>query len=217
MPDVNSFELAEQIRATELFSGLTIIMLTSAGQRGDGARCRALGINAYLTKPVSAEQLITAIQLALGAQSKSAHIAPLITRHSLPRHSAEWRILLAEDNPINQKVARRMLEKLHHSVTVAANGKDVLLALEKQSFDLILMDVQMPEMDGIQATAAIRRREMAGSTRIPIIALTANAMTGDREFCLNAGMDGYVVKPIRSQELFAEISRIQKSPVAQTR
>jgi CheY-like chemotaxis protein len=100
---------------------------------------------------------------------------------------------------------------------VAANGKDVLLALEKQSFDLILMDVQMPEMDGIQATAAIRRREMAGSTRIPIIALTANAMTGDREFCLNAGMDGYVVKPIRSQELFAEISRIQKSPVAQTR
>jgi len=210
MPDVDCFELAGQIRQTELFSGITLVMLTSAGQRGDGARCRALGINAYLTKPVAPFQLVNAIRLALGCQSETTRDAPLITRHSLPPHEAELRILLAEDNPVNQKVARRMLEKLHHSVTLAGNGKEVLLALEQQSFDLILMDVQMPEMDGIQATAAIRRKEMGGSTRIPIIALTANAMAGDREFCLNAGMDGYVVKPIRSQELFNEINRIQK-------
>jgi signal transduction histidine kinase/DNA-binding response OmpR family regulator len=220
MPDVDSFELAAQLRRTQPFSGLTIVMLTSAGQRGDGARCRELGISAYLTKPVSPFQLVNAIQLALVRRCEPARAAPLITRHSLPSkagpaHAAEWRILLAEDNPVNQKVARRLLEKMGHSVTVAATGKEALLALEQQAFDLILMDVQMPEMDGIQATAAIRRKEMGSGTRIPIIALTANAMAGDREFCLSAGMDGYVVKPIRSQDLFNEINRIQNQ-VGQT-
>jgi signal transduction histidine kinase/DNA-binding response OmpR family regulator len=213
MPDVDSFALAGQIRQTELFAGTTLLMLTSAGQRGDAARCRALGINAYLTKPVSPFQLLNAMSLALWSPSEPEHPVHLITRHTLPANPAELRILLAEDNLVNQKVARRMLEKMHHSVTVVGNGCEVLRALEQESFDLILMDVQMPEMDGIQATAAIRRKEMAGNTHIAIIALTANAMAGDRELCLRAGMDGYVMKPIRSQELFSEIERIQVSQV----
>ncbi len=220
MPDLDSFALAEQIRQNELFSSTTILMLTSAGQRGDSARCRALGITAYLTKPVSPFQLIDAISLALGLQSEPVHP---IARHPLPANPTELRILLAEDNIVNQKVARRMLEKQHHSVTVAANGQEVLLAMEQQSFDLILMDMQMPDMDGLQATAAIRRREIGGKTHIAIIALTANAMAGDRERCLRAGMDGYVMKPIRSQDLLNEIKRIQsewdareQSPIAQT-
>ncbi len=213
MPDVDSFALAQQIRETELFTGTTLVMLTSAGQRGDAARCRALGINAYLTKPVSPFQLLNAMILALSGPSEPDHPAPLITRHILPANPAELRILLAEDNLVNQKVARRMLEKMHHSVTVVGNGREVLVALERGSFDLILMDVQMPEMDGLQATAAIRRKEMAGNTHIAIIALTANAMAGDRELCLRAGMDGYVMKPIKTEDLFNEIERIQVSEV----
>jgi CheY-like chemotaxis protein len=223
MPGLDSFALAEQIRQNELLSGTALVMLASAGQRGDAARCRALGITAYLTKPVSPFHLIHAISLALGLKSEPAHPAHLITRHSLPENPTRLRILLAEDNLVNQKVARRMLEKQHHSVTVVGTGHEVLTALEQQSFDLILMDMQMPDMDGLQATAAIRRRETGGNTHITIIALTANAMAGDRERCLHAGMDGYVTKPIRPQDFLNEIERIQTerharelSPVPQT-
>jgi CheY-like chemotaxis protein len=222
MPGLESFALAEQIRQNELFSGTVILMLASAGQRGDAARCRALGITAYLTKPVSPFDLIHAIRLAFGLKSEPVHPAHLITRHSLPANPTNLRILLAEDNLVNQKVARRMLEKQHHSVTVVATGHEVLAAMEQQPFDLILMDMQMPEMDGLQAAAAIRRREIRGKTHIAIIALTANAMAGDRERCLRAGMDGYVVKPLRSKDLLDEIKRIQierdareQSPVPQ--
>ncbi len=129
------------------------------------------------------------------------------TRHNLPAHLLGLRILLAEDNPVNQKVARRMLEKQDHSVTTVANGREALLAFEQRTFDLILMDIQMPEMDGFEATAAIRKRERAVG-HVPIIALTANAMTGDRERCLAAGMDGYVTKPIRIEELIKEMNRL---------
>ncbi len=209
MPEVNGFTLVEQIRQTAALSEIPLIMLTSAGQRGDGARCRALGVNGYLTKPISPFHLVNAIALALNRKSQAAPPAQLITRHSLPVNPAPLRVLLAEDNPVNQQVARRMLEKIGHTVTVVSNGREALHALERQTFDLILMDVQMPEMDGFQATAAIRQKEKQTKSRIPIIAFTANAMSGDRELCLSAGMDGYVTKPVRSQDLVNEINRIQ--------
>jgi CheY-like chemotaxis protein len=209
MPGPDSFALAEQIRQNELFSGTAIVMLTSAGQRGDASRCRALGITAYLTKPVSPFQLIRAMGLALGRKTEPLQATHLITRHSLPADPNRLRILLAEDNLVNQQVARRMLEKQNQTVTVVGSGREVLTALEQHSFDLILMDMQMPDMDGLQATAAIRRREVEGQTRIPIIALTANAMAGDRERCIQAGMDGYVTKPIRSLDLLNEIKRVR--------
>jgi CheY-like chemotaxis protein len=183
-------------------------MLASAGQRGDAARCRALGVAAYLTKPVSSFQLRDAMRLALDANPDRAAAGQLITRHTLPTKEFGLRILLAEDNPVNQKVARRMLEKRDHLVTVAANGREALVAFERQIFDLILMDIQMPEMDGFAATAAIRQKEREGQ-HIPIIALTAHAMTGDRERCLAAGMDGYVSKPIRLEELTKEMDRVR--------
>jgi CheY-like chemotaxis protein len=183
-------------------------MLTSAGERGDAIRCRELGILAYLTKPVSPVQLADAMSLALGLTPEANVPAQLITRHNLPVNAAGLRILLAEDNLVNQKLACRILEKQSHTVTVAANGREALLAYERQTFDLILMDIQMPDMDGFEATAEIRKREPNGH-RLPIIALTAHAMSGDRERCLTAGMDGYLTKPIRVDELLAEINRLQ--------
>jgi len=208
MPNVDGFTLVEEVRQVEAIAETAILMLTSAGQRGDAARCRALGVAAYLTKPVSSFQLRDAMRLALDANSDRAASAQLITRHTLPTKQFGLRILLAEDNPVNQQVARRMLEKQDHSVTVAANGREALQAFEHQTFDLILMDIQMPEMDGFAATAAIRKKEREGE-HIPIIALTAHAMIGDRERCLAAGMDGYVSKPIRIEELTNEMNRLR--------
>jgi len=208
MPVVDGFTLVEQIRQVEAIAGTTILMLTSAGERGDAARCRALGIAAYLSKPVSPAQLADAMSLAIGLTPGSAGTAPLITRHNLPFNARALRILLAEDNPVNQKLARRILEKQNHVVSVAANGREALHAYERQAFDLILMDIQMPEMDGFEAASEIRARERDGK-HIPIIALTAHAMSGDRERCLSAGMDGYLTKPIRVDELISEINRLQ--------
>jgi CheY-like chemotaxis protein len=150
------------------------------------------------------------MRLALEANSDRAAAGQLITRHNLSAKKSGLRILLAEDNQVNQQVARRMLEKQDHAVTVAANGREALLAFENQIFDLILMDIQMPEMDGFAATAAIRQKEREGQ-HIPIIALTAHAMTGDRERCLAAGMDGYVSKPIRIEELAKEMNRLRSA------
>jgi signal transduction histidine kinase/DNA-binding response OmpR family regulator len=208
MPGADGFTLVEQIREVEALAGATILMLTSAGQRGDAARCRALGVAAYLTKPVSSFQLTDAMRLALSPNSDLATTSQLITRHTLPANRLGLRILLAEDNPVNQTVARRMLEKQGHSVATAATGLEALLAFEQQTFDLILMDIQMPGMNGFETTAAIRNQQRAGE-HIPIIALTAHALTGDRERCLAAGMDGYVSKPIRIEELTAEMSRLE--------
>jgi two-component system, sensor histidine kinase and response regulator len=208
---VDGFTLVEQIRQGDAFADTAMLMLTSAGQRGDAARCRSLGIAAYLTKPVSQFQLVDAMRLALGRRSDETAATELITRHSLPANPSELRILLAEDNSVNQKVARRMLEKEHHSVTVVGDGLEALDALERQPFDLILMDIQMPEMDGFQAAIAIREKERTSGGHIPIIALTAHAMAGDRDRCLTAGMDGYVSKPIRIAELIGEIKRLEKA------
>jgi len=203
MPTMDGFELIEKIRQVPEASAATIIMLTSAGHRGDAVRCKQLGIAAYLLKPIRQSELREAIARVLGAREQKG-AAPLFTRYSIQDvagQTTSLHILLAEDNPVNQRLASRLLEKRGHSVVVAGNGREALDALEKESFDLIFMDVQMPVMDGFEATAAIREKERAGGVRLPIVALTAHAMKGDREKCLAGGMDSYLTKPIRPQEL----------------
>jgi len=211
MPEMDGFELVELVRRGPALGATTILMLTSAGQRGDAARCRALGIAAYLTKPINQSQLVEAIQTALGRKGARRVAPALITRYTLLAGDSKLKILLAEDNAVNQKLAVRLLEKQGHSAAVVGTGRAALEAHEQQEFDLILMDVQMPEMDGLEATRAIREREKSQGKHLPIIAMTAHAMSGDRERCLAAGMDGYVPKPISGQELAKEINRVRIS------
>jgi two-component system, sensor histidine kinase and response regulator len=203
MPKMDGFTLIEQLRQRPELSAATIIMLTSAGHRGDAARCQALGISAYLLKPIRQSELREAIARVLGAAEQTG-VIPLITRFSLQdaRDPGDLlRVLLAEDNLVNQRLGTRLLEKRGHRVVIAGNGREALLALEREKFDLVFMDLQMPEMDGFEATAAIREKEKGSNNHQEVIALTAHAMTGDRERCLAAGMDGYLSKPIRPQEL----------------
>jgi PAS domain S-box-containing protein len=203
MPQMDGFAFVERIRQRPEMSTAIIMMLTSAGHRGDAERCKQLGISAYLLKPIRQSELREAIGRVLGAQEQRGAI-PLITRFSLhdARDPSEvLRILVAEDNPVNQRLITRLLEKRGHRVVIAPDGKQAVLALDKEAFDLVFMDVQMPEMDGLEATAAIRQKEIASGEHQPIIALTAHAMKGDAEKCLAAGMDGYLSKPIRPQEL----------------
>jgi two-component system sensor histidine kinase/response regulator len=212
MPKMDGFELVERIRERPVLSTATIMMLTSAGHRGDAARCQELGVSAYLLKPIRQAELREAVARALGARAQHSAI-PLITRFSLHDASApsgSLRILLAEDNPVNQLLTTRLLEKRGHTVVVAGNGREALAACESESFDLILMDVQMPGMNGLEATAAIRTREKGGVKHLAIVALRAHAMKGDREKCLAAGMDGYLSKPIRTQELDAMLEKYAK-------
>jgi len=209
MPEMDGFQMIDRIRQRSNLSTATIVMLTSAGHRGDAVRCQELGVAAYLMKPIRQSELREAIARVLGAREQGGAI-PLVTRYTLgsagdPRPFI--RILVAEDNLVNQRLTTRLLEKRGHLVTVAVNGREALDALEKEKYDLIFMDVQMPEMDGFEATAAIREKEKSGGTRIPIIALTAHAMKGDRERCLAADMDGYLTKPMRPQELDALLER----------
>jgi PAS domain S-box-containing protein len=203
MPGMDGFELIERIRQGPDSTTATIMMLTSAGHRGDAGRCVELGVAAYLLKPIRQSELREAIARVLGAREQNGAI-PLITRYSLQdarEPSASLRVLLAEDNRVNQRLATRLLEKRGHSVMVAADGHEALAAIEKERFDLVLMDLQMPGMDGFEATAAIRQKEKGTGAHLPIVALTAHAMKGDREKCLAGGMDGYLSKPIRPQEL----------------
>jgi CheY-like chemotaxis protein len=214
MPKMDGFQLVEQIRVRPRLSTATIMMLTSAGHRGDAERCQKLGVSAYLLKPVRQSELREAVARALGAPKQGGAI-PLITRYSLQdaRESRKsLRILVVEDNLVNQRLATRLLEKRGHHVAVAGNGQQALVALEKERFDLVLMDMQMPEMDGFEATTEIRKRESANDQRLPIVALTAHAMKGDREKCLAAGMDGYLSKPIRPQELDEVLQRYLERP-----
>ncbi|HMH07811.1 MAG TPA: response regulator, partial [Terriglobales bacterium] len=203
MPNMDGFTLIERIREKPGLSTAAIIMLTSAGHRGDATRCHELVVAAYLLKPIRQLELREAIARVLGVAEEKGAI-PLITRFSLQNArdpAAFLHVLLAEDNLVNQRLATRLLEKRGHRVVIAGNGREAVLALEKETFDLVLMDVQMPEMDGFQATGAIREKEKGTEIHQEVIALTAHAMTGDRERCLAAGMDGYLSKPIRPQEL----------------
>ena len=217
MPDVDGFTLIEKIRERYKNAAPTIMMLTSAGHRGDGERCKALGVSAYLLKPVRQSELREAIAKVLGAREHNRPI-PLVTRYSLydaRDPSATMQILVAEDNIVNQRLAVRLLEKRGHRVTVAETGREAVEELKKRAFDLVLMDVQMPEVDGFEATTQIREREKTTGAHQRIIALTAHAMKGDRERCLAAGMDGYLTKPIRPKEL-DEILAAHGAPAAGT-
>ena len=204
MPKMSGFSLIERIRQRPELATAIIMMLTSAGHRGDGARCHKLGVAAYLLKPIRQSELREAILRVLGAGGQKGEV-PLVTRYSLQdacAPAAFLRVLVAEDNSVNQLLVTRLLEKRGHRVMMTANGREALEALEKGSYDLALMDVQMPEMDGIEATVLLRKKEREeGSIHLPVIALTAHAMRGDQERCLTAGMDGYLTKPIRPQQL----------------
>jgi two-component system, sensor histidine kinase and response regulator len=214
MPEMDGFALAEYIKRHPSFRASTIMMLSSAGQRGDAMRCRELGVAAYLTKPIRQTELMDAILTALGTRARADAKPTLVTRHTLREIQNRLHVLLAEDNAVNQLVALRLLERFGHSVTVAANGKKALEALEKESYDAVLMDVQMPEMNGWEATRVIREKEKAAGGRIPIIAVTAHAMKGDDERCYAAGMDDYLTKPIRTEDLMAVLDKVSTRKLA---
>jgi two-component system sensor histidine kinase/response regulator len=208
MPDMDGFALAEIIKRNPDWRTATVMMLSSAGQRGDAIRCRELGVAAYLTKPVRQGELLDGILIALGTRPESKISPDLVTRHTLRESRNRLHILLVEDNAVNQLVALRLLEKYGHTVGVAANGRKALEKLKQEPYDLILMDVQMPEMNGWEATQAIREKERLTGGHIPIVAMTAHAMKGDEERCLAAGMDAYLTKPIHTQELLSVLDGI---------
>jgi two-component system sensor histidine kinase/response regulator len=208
MPEMDGFTLADAIKRNPDWRAAAVMMLSSAGQRGDAMRCRELGVAAYLTKPIQQSELLDAIVTALGTRAMNEAAPALVTRHSLRESRAPMKILLVEDNAVNQLVALRLLEKYGHSVTIASDGRKALGILEKQSFDLVLMDIQMPEMNGYQATQAIREKEIATGLHIPIVAMTAHTMKGDEEKCIAAGMDSYLTKPIRIEELLVVLDEV---------
>ena len=215
MPGMDGFEVARQIKQTPAFHGATIMMLTSGTGSNDRARCRELGVAAYLTKPICRNELHDAILKALNREEAQPEALGLPARGTDQNKSVARRILLAEDNPVNQKVARHMLEKHGHRVVVASNGREAIAELEKtgwSGFDLVLMDVQMPQMDGYAATAAIREREKTSGAHLPIMAMTAHAMKGDRERCLQAGMDGYISKPFQARDLLEQVEQLAQAP-----
>ena len=216
MPDMDGFELVETIRASPLFGSIPVLILSSSAQPGERERSAAMGASAYLAKPVHPSELLDAILNVLSARAsepdpkEAVNAPPNDRRHTM-------KVLLAEDNAVNRTLAKRLLEKHGHTVVVVENGRQALKALEREKVDLVLMDVQMPEMDGLEATAAIRAREKNTGGHLPIIALTAHAMKGDREKCLAAGVDDYLTKPIRTLDLFKAIERLGDSnftPVA---
>jgi two-component system, sensor histidine kinase and response regulator len=184
---------------------MAMMMLTSAGRSEDVGMCRQLGIDAYMLKPIKQSDLLATLLTTLDASRRQRQPTPAPRAEPTARL---LRVLLAEDNVINQKVGVRLLEKCGHSVRVVNNGREALDVLAHEAFDLVLMDVQMPEMDGLEATAAIRTQELSTGRHQPIIAMTAHAMKGDRELCLTAGMDGYVAKPIQPRELYEVIERL---------
>ncbi len=200
MPNLDGFAVAESIRRLATPEETKLILLTAHGQKGDALRCHELGIEGYLRKPIKRNALLLAVTDVLGATAAQGP-RKLVTRHTIA--AGRRRILLAEDNPVNQRLAVKILEKQGHSVRVANNGREALDTLALETFDLVLMDVQMPVLSGLEAAAMIRELEKTSGRHMRIIALTANAMSGDREKCLAAGMDGYLSKPIRVEELLA--------------
>ncbi|MDQ7782479.1 MAG: PAS domain S-box protein [Desulfomonilaceae bacterium] len=208
MPEMDGFQLVERLAERPEASRFKVIMLTSGGSRGDGARCRELGIAAYLLKPVKQSELLEAIVDTVQGTGADREGRRLITRHTIRESRQSLRILLAEDNRVNRKLVVRMLEKMGHSLSVCSDGKRAVAAVEMEAFDLVLMDVQMPVMDGMQATRLIRKREAGTGRHVPIIALTAHAMKGDKERCLEAGMDDYISKPVDPAVLFDKVEKI---------
>jgi two-component system, sensor histidine kinase and response regulator len=211
MPDVDGFNLAENIRADQQLGGTIIMMLTSGDRPGDIQRCDTLNIGTYLLKPIKQSELFDALMSELGVTSAEDEPSEESADGENAADLGPLRVLLAEDSMFNQKLAVALLEKRGHSVVVAQHGREALAAIANGSFDLVLMDVQMPEMDGLEATRAIRAQELGRDCHLPIIAMTAHAMKGDRERCLEAGMDAYVAKPVRAKDLFATIDQLVRS------
>ncbi len=215
MPKMNGFELAERIKEDPKLAVEKIIMLTSGGERGHADRCAELGIFAHLMKPVKQADLFDVIANALRETDQDMTRQPPANRHSIRIAKRRLHILLAEDNVINQKFAVKLLEKMEHLVSVVQNGNEVMEAMKHETFHLILMDVQMPEMDGLETTRSIRIQERQSGFHVPIIAMTAHAMSGDKDRCLEAGMDDYVSKPISADELFDVIEELMEKRKAQ--
>jgi CheY-like chemotaxis protein len=208
MPEMDGFTLVEQMQGRRDVTRAVVLMLTSGEHMGDLNRCRDLGVSAYLIKPVRRAELRRAIVNAL--ENQAPPLKPLPKRAASTRNSVaagSRLILVVEDNLVNQRVTSTILEKAGHQVVLAGEGQKALALLDKHEFDLILMDVQMPGMDGFETTAAIRAAQRQTNTHIPIVAMTAHAMTGDRERCLEAGMDDYISKPIRGEELLRLVAR----------
>ncbi len=213
MPGMDGLSLVMEMRQSLPLPAATVMMLTTDDYYASVRRCREMGIAAYLLKPVTPSELLTAIRQALAPVAEEVQQPSQDEKLS----SRQLRILLAEDNPVNQRLSVRMLEKMGHLVAVAQTGKEVLHALRTEKFDLVLMDLQMPEMDGFAATCEIRRAEQGGQAHVPVIAMTAHAMKGDREESLAAGMDDHLAKPINSEELRQAIERVMtagKEPVS---
>jgi len=206
MPEVDGFALVETIRKSPQFGKVPVLILSSSAQQGERERSRALGVAAYLTKPVQPSELLDALLnvLSISANDEKQDEGP-------PMHVEvpQMRVLLAEDNAVNRALARRLLEKRGHSVVVVENGREALEVLDREPVDLVLMDVQMPEMDGLEAAQKIREQEKISGKHLPIIALTAHAMKGDRERCLAAGADDYLTKPIRATDLYDALGRLK--------
>jgi two-component system sensor histidine kinase/response regulator len=210
MPQIDGFALAEQIAKHPDLAGSTIMMLSSSGQHRDAARCRELGVAAYLTKPVEPAELLEMIITLLGGRPATGPSPAVAPPPEAPPGRRQLHILLAEDNPVNQALVVHLLERRGHAVSVIGDGREVLAALDREPIDLVLMDVQMPGWNGFEATAAIRTREKGTDRHIPIVAMTAHAMKGDRERCLDAGMDRYLSKPIRPRELLETIAELTR-------
>ncbi len=251
MPELDGFDVAKIIKDAPSGKDVRIIMLSSSGQRGDSDRCKEIGISGYLPKPIKQSDLFDAIMMTMGLRSEE--MPTVITRHKVYEARESFNILLAEDNLINQTLAIKLLETRGHRVTLASNGKEAVAAFKNGDFDLILMDIQMPKMDGFEATREIRKiedrsqnsedrkqeeplrvasyelrvkdekpestepatRNPQRATRIPIIAMTAHAMTGDREKCIDAGMDDYVSKPIKPETLFSVINKVVRQSLSE--
>jgi PAS domain S-box-containing protein len=212
MPGMDGFEVAARVKQDPQLHGAEVILLTSAGRSEDVARAKAVGVAAALSKPVKQSELWDAIVTALNVpgQQKTRGASPSAAARTRARARRPLRVLLAEDNPVNQEVALRLLERRGHSVIVAENGKQALTAIERHKFDLVLMDVQMPEMGGLEATQLIREKEKSTGEHLPILAMTAHAMQGDRERCIAAGMDGYLAKPIDPKSFLQTVEGISQ-------
>jgi len=212
MPDLDGFGLAQKIKLRPELGTTMIMMLSSVGHRGDAHHFRELGVASYLTKPVRQSILLDAILAVLATNNRPGKPKPLVTRHTVNEARRTLRILLAEDNAVNRQLVTALLGKRGHTTVAVVNGREAVAAVAKGGIDLVLMDVQMPEMDGLEATAAIRKAEAETGRHVPIIALTAHAMKGDREACLAAGTDEYLSKPVNATELFALIESLLSNP-----
>ncbi len=216
MPEMDGYELAARLRNTHRLT-TPMVMLSSGAIRGDAQRCQEIGISGFFSKPISQEELLAALCRVFDISRNGRQVAAkeLVTRHALRELQQTLDVLLVEDHPVNQKLALGLLEKWGHRARLANNGLEALALIEAHEFDLVLMDMQMPEMGGIEATQKIRAREQAlGLKHLPIIAMTAAAMEGDREACLAAGMDDYLAKPVKAGDLLEKLLAFGEGPQA---